>query len=153
VNSRPQRSLSPDLANRQAAALLQPHAHRAGSVHPHLGAVSHQKEEELITDLKIVKKPTGGNRSENRKQSKINCCVRFFVCCRSLPARKGRREEAVSDLHVFPAFLAAASEWQWCMEKTRRHCSCAQKSSSTLFLQIPEGFGFFGVYFVILYNL
>jgi hypothetical protein len=39
------------------------------------------------------------------------------------------------------------------MEKTHRHCSRAQKSSSTLFQQIPEGFGFFGVYFVILYIL
>jgi hypothetical protein len=69
-------SPSSNRTRRPAEALLQQHAHRAVSVHPHLGAVSHQKEKELITDLKIEK-----NRPEETdlKKSKIYCCVCFLL--------------------------------------------------------------------------
>ena len=77
-------SPSSNRTRRPAAALLQQHAHRAVSVHPHLGVVSHQNRPEE-TDI---------------KRSKIYCCV-HFCCCRSRwpspPAWKGRRDEAASD--------------------------------------------------------
>jgi hypothetical protein len=68
--------------------------------------------------------------------------------------QKGRGGEDVLDLSIRLDFLAAAREpmcrqWRWHVEKTRRHCSNVQKPSLALFLQIPEGFGFFRIYFVI----
>jgi len=100
VNSRPQRSLSPDLANRQAAALLQLHAHRAGSVHPHLGAVSHQKEEELITDLKIVKnRPEETDLKTENKVKSIVVCVFLFVAGHYPRGKEGGRK--LFQIHMF----------------------------------------------------
>ena len=100
VNCRPQRSLSPDLANRQAAALLQLHAHRAGSVHPHLGAVSHQKEEEQITDLKIVKnRPEETDLKTENKVKSIVVCVFLFVAGHYRQGKEGGRK--LFQIHTF----------------------------------------------------
>jgi hypothetical protein len=61
----------------------------------------------------------------------------FFLCFAG-HRRQGREEEKkLSQIHPVSWIFAAAP-------------STHTPPSSTLFLQIPEGFGFFGVYFVIL---
>jgi hypothetical protein len=68
----------------------------------------------------------------------------FFLCFAG-HHRQGRKEEKkLNQTHSVSWIFVLARE------PIRRHYSCAQKPSSTLFLQIPKGFGFFGVYFVIL---
>jgi hypothetical protein len=79
-----------------------------------------------------------------KTKTKTNCLLYFFLCFAG-HCRQGREEEKkLSQTHLVSWIFTAAHE------PTRNHYSYAQKPSSTLFLQIPEGFGFFGVYFVIL---
>jgi hypothetical protein len=89
------------------------------------------------------------SRSEEReRKAKINSLLRFLVFCRSSPARKGRREDVVSDPPACLDFLAVVREptrrqWRWRVEETCHHVFATSKGCPTLFF-----FEFFGVYFV-----
>jgi hypothetical protein len=52
--------------------------------------------------------------------------------------REGKRRRSWARPTRSPVFCAVAREptrrqWRWLVEETRRHCSCAQKPSLTLF--------------------
>jgi len=85
----------------------------------------------------------------DRNGLKSIACV-FFLVCRSPSVQKGRGEEAVYRPPVFAAAREPTRrQWRWRVEETRRHCSRAQKPSSTV-PGLPCSYcRFLGFYFVI----
>ena len=81
-------------------------------------------------------------KSENRSGLKQTCLLHFWVFCRSPPARKRRREEAISNpprpLVLF-AVVRVRHQWRQRVEQTRHHCSGNSRKPS---LQFLESLGF-----------
>ena len=101
------------------------------------------EKNQICSETDLKKKED--NRSEKRrKNQKVCLCFSCFAGHRWRGKEEGRKS---FQIHPSTGF-SCGSVWtrrQWLprMEKTCVHCSHRPRGSSTLFLHIPEGFGFF----------